>query len=235
MQLVVDHLTVARGARIVIHDLSFQVTAGSALVLKGANGAGKTTLLRAIAGFLPPHRGSLQLQDDAGSQLHEDEAELAEHCHYIGHANSIRGALTVSENVRFWSEYLADGPASTLPDATNVASHASGVGARVEAALQAFDLEALRDIPARYLSAGQKRRLGLARLLAAPRALWLLDEPTVSLDTASVTLLSNVVADHLANGGLVLAATHIPLGLSSARDLELKPEPYGVELDEMAL
>ncbi len=150
------------------------------------------------------------------------DGEVAEYCHYIGHANGIRTALTVSENVAFWAQDLAEGPLHQ----TNVVS--VDPVELVADALRAFNLQDLADIPAGYLSAGQTRRLGLARLVAAPRSIWLMDEPTVSLDAASVELLSGVVEKHVADGGLVIAATHIPLGLANAKELELQPVPYAI-------
>jgi len=132
------------------------------------------------------------------------DKELPAQAHYIGHLNALKPSLTVEENLRFWADYLG-----------------AGAAASIDEALAAFDLEPLASIPAGYLSAGQKRRACLARLIATPRPLWLLDEPTVSLDAASVRLLAECVAQHLAGGGLVLAATHIPLGLARERRLEL--------------
>ncbi len=220
MQLIADNLTVVRGSKPVIRDLSFEVYAGSALILRGANGAGKTTLLRAVAGFLTLTTGRISLRKSGSSGASEIDGEVAEHCHYVGHANGIRGAMTVSENVTFWAQYLSDEPNPQ----TNVISQ--DPLKLVAEALATFNLQDLADIPARYLSAGQTRRLGLARLVAAPRLVWLMDEPTVSLDAVSVELLSAVVERHVDAGGLVLAATHIPLGLENATELELEPVPY---------
>ncbi|MEQ8824073.1 MAG: heme ABC exporter ATP-binding protein CcmA [Filomicrobium sp.] len=203
MQLSVSHLAVRRGTRLVIADLSFEAQFGQALLLTGPNGAGKTTLLRAIAGFLDAEAGEIRLEGG------DDEQEIGEQSHYVGHANGIKSSLTVSENLTFWAEYLSPGDARTAQRD------------RIFNALERLNLEELEDIPAAYLSAGQKRRLGLGRLLVAKRPLWLLDEPTVSLDTASVTLLAGIVKDHLADGGLAVAATHIPLGLEDTAELRL--------------
>ena len=131
------------------------------------------------------------------------ESSLGEQCHYVGHLNALKSSLSVEENAAFWCRFLG------------------GRRDGLEAALAAFGLAALRDIPAAYLSAGQKRRLGLARLLLAERPIWLLDEPTVSLDTAGQAALASAVEGHLAKGGLAIAATHVPLGLSKARELHL--------------
>lgn len=202
MNLAVENLCVARGARMVIDQLSFSLSSGEAMLLTGPNGAGKTTLIRTIAGFLAPLSGSLRL--DGG----DPERDIAEHCHYVGHLNGIKGALTVQENLAFWARYLGSGDPA-------------GEATRIEAALARFGLEALAGIPAAYLSAGQKRRAGLARLLVAHRPLWLLDEPSVSLDAASTGILASVVSEHAGAGGMVLAATHLPLGLSKTRELRL--------------
>lgn len=200
MRLAVENLIVDRGARRIVDGLTFAVEAGEALVLVGPNGAGKTTVIRTVAGLIGAAGGTITL--DGG----DAEREIAAQAHYIGHLNALKPSLTVEENLRFWAAYLGGGDVDA---------------GRIDAALAAFDLEPLAMIPAGYLSAGQKRRACLARLLATPRPLWLLDEPTVSLDAASVKLLANCVGQHLAGGGLVLAATHIPLGLASERRLEI--------------
>lgn len=203
LQLLADNLVLARGSRVIIGQLSLAVAGGEALILKGPNGSGKTTLLRALGGFLRPEAGSVRLEGG------DDERDLAEQCHYVGHLNGLKPSLSVSENLEFWSAYLQP---EAGPDERDL---------RIEAALSAFDLEALRSIPVAYLSAGQKRRASLARLVAAQRPVWFLDEPTVSLDAASVALLAREVNRHVAEGGLVVAATHLPLGLERARDLVL--------------
>lgn len=202
LQLIADQLQVTRGARTIIRDLSFEVAAGEALLLTGANGAGKTTLIRTLAGFLAPSGGTIRLNGG------DPERDIAEQSHYVGHANGIKASLTVAENLRFWTEYLAE-------------DDRDGNADRLDEALDHFNLLDLSDIPAGYLSAGQKRRLGLARLLVAHRPLWLLDEPTVSLDTASVALLAKAVDAHVTGGGIAIAATHIPLGLAKTRELQL--------------
>ncbi len=202
LQLIADQLQVTRGARTIIRDLSFEVAAGEALLLTGANGAGKTTLIRTLAGFLAPSGGTIRLNGG------DPERDIAEQSHYVGHANGIKASLTVAENLRFWTEYLAE-------------DDRDGNADRLDEALDHFNLLDLSDIPAGYLSAGQKRRLGLARLLVAHRPLWLLDEPTVSLDTASVALLAKAVDAHVTGGGIAIAATHIPLGLAKTRELRL--------------
>lgn len=210
MQLLAKDLVVDRAGRRIINKLSFAVSSGEALLLTGRNGAGKTTLIRTLAGYLTPMEGSISLQ---GFTEDRDQREA---CHYIGHLNADKASLTVLENLRFWQRYLGGG---TIPASSDEARE------KLWAALERFAIDPLADIPAGYLSAGQKRRLGLARLLVADRPLWLLDEPTVSLDVQSTGLLAGVIESHLATGGLVVAATHLPLGLANARELKLGAKP----------
>ena len=199
MKLIADKLSVLRDSRPIFAGLSFAVEAGSSLILRGPNGAGKTTLLRLIAGLLPASAGRLLLEGGPA------ERSVSELCHYVGHLNAIKPTLTVAENARFWQRFLGDG------------------GQHVEDALAAFGLAALSDIPAAYLSAGQKRRLALARVLLAPRAIWLLDEPAAALDQDAEAALSAAVTARLAAGGLVIAATHQPLPWPHAHVLRLGP------------
>jgi heme exporter protein A len=197
VQLVAENLVVSRAGRAVIDGLSFRLEAGQALILTGPNGSGKTTLLRALAGFLAPAAGSIRLQ--AAS----DERERSELVHFVGHQDGIKTHLTVKENLAFWAAYLGDRPPA------------------LDAALERFALAPLSDIPAGYLSAGQKRRLALARLAVAPRPVWLLDEPTVSLDTAAVALLFAAIEAHVTGGGLAVIATHVALPLGRAQEIRL--------------
>jgi heme exporter protein A len=203
LELIVDNLAVERGGRIVISELSFAVKRGEVLLLTGPNGIGKTTLLRTLAGYIAPVEGSAR-----AAGVDSDERRPAEDLHYLGHLNGIRSSLTVAENARFWAGFLAGAAASDSL-------------ARVDEALERFGLDALADVPAAWLSAGQKRRLGLTRLLLAPRPVWLLDEPTTSLDAASTTLLVQIINNHTAAGGLAVIATHAPLELERARELRL--------------
>ncbi len=196
VRLVVEDLALQRGGRVLVEKLDLTLESGAALVITGANGAGKSTLLRGLAGFLPPSQGRARLicADGAAS----DVALLA---HYVGHLEGSKPALTARENLAFWQSMLAlpGFPAALSPDA----------------ALARLGVPQVADLPVAYLSAGQKRRVGLARLLLAPRPLWLLDEPLTALDAAGQSLLAGLMADHLAAGGLIVAATHAPLGIPS--------------------
>lgn len=189
MSLQVHDINVARGGIAILERVSLTLNPGCAIVLRGPNGIGKTTLLRAIAGLQPPLAGRIDAPE--GAMV------------YAGHADGIKTALSVAENLTFWAAVF--GRSDIAP------------------ALAAFELSALADRPAGALSAGQKRRLGLARLLVTGRPIWLLDEPTVSLDTQAVEMFARAVRNHLAGGGSALIATHINLGLDEATRLDLAP------------
>jgi heme exporter protein A len=195
-------LTCIRGGRRVFSRISFSVATGNALVLTGPNGAGKSSLLRMIAGLLHPTDGRLALDGGDG------ELSVGEQAHYVGHLDPLKPALTVTENLMFWA-YFLNGKA------------AGEERARTTRSLEVVGLAELAHLPAGYLSAGQRRRLSLARVLSAPRPLWLLDEPTTALDAASQDRLRQVMHEHLSGGGLVVAATHGPLGLEQAGELQL--------------
>jgi heme exporter protein A len=190
-------LACLRGDRAVFAGLSFTVRAGEALLLTGANGAGKSTLLRIMAGLLPPAEGAVLWR---GGDIAEDTAAHARRMRYVSHQDALKPALSVTENLAFF---------------------ASLQGGAVGPALAALALTPLADLPARVLSSGQKRRLALARLALMPVPLWLLDEPTTGVDAASVERLRPLLAAHRAAGGIVVAATHIPLPLDGARELRL--------------
>ncbi len=183
MTLTVTDLSVTRGGLPVLSGVSFALVPGEALVLRGPNGIGKTTLLRTVAGLQPPYMGSIS--------GHEDQIA------YAGHLDGIKPTLTVAENLTFWARVFGR----------------SDVKYAISDAMSDFDLEGLADRPAGNLSAGQKRRLGLARLMVTKRPIWVMDEPTVSLDSASVQRFSEVVRTHLEHGGSALIATHTDLGL----------------------
>jgi heme exporter protein A len=186
-----------RGGRTVFDGLSFAVSPGEALLLSGPNGAGKTSLLRQIAGLLPLAAGRLSL---GGAP---PDAMLAELCHSVGHLNAVKTSFSVRENLAFWAEFLGED------------------GGSLDRALAAFGLGALAELPAGLLSAGQKRKLALSRLFTASRPIWLLDEPQVSLDAASLKLLDKALKDHLAAGGIALVASHTPLKTKFAHKLAL--------------
>jgi heme exporter protein A len=198
MELSGKDLACERGGRLVFSGVNFRVAGGEALVVTGRNGAGKSSLLRMLAGLLRRTGGSLELTGGA------DEATLGEQAHYLGHLDAVKPSLSVGENLRFWASYLG------IPHRTTLGP-----------ALAAVDLGHLADLPAAYLSAGQKRRLSIARLVAVRRPLWLLDEPTSALDTPSQALLAGLMRDHLAGGGLIVAAAHGPIGLDAAGELRL--------------
>lgn len=197
--LAVEGLSVARGGRTVIADVSFRLSAGQALELRGANGAGKSTLLRALAGLLPTEGGTVRLDGGPAG------AALGEQTHYLGHADGLKSALSAGQNLAFAAGLFA----------------AAGGGA--SAALAGLGLTHVIDLPVAYLSAGQRRRVALARLLVAPRPLWLLDEPTAALDAAAQASLAGLMTHHLATGGMIVAATHGPLGLGDTATLRLEP------------
>lgn len=197
MELRGSALDCVRGGRPVFSNVSFSVKSGEALLLVGPNGAGKSSLLRLIAGLIRPAAGSVELIG-AGADL-----SLPEQAHYLGHQDALKASLSVAENLGFWVDFLGGDRSALQP------------------ALQAVGLEPLSDLPAGYLSAGQRRRLSIARLLMAPRPVWLLDEPTAALDTASQDKLAALMEKHLAGGGLIVAATHGPIGLKNARTLPL--------------
>ena len=195
--LAAKDLSCQRGGRRVFRNLSFSLAPGEALLVTGPNGAGKTSLLRQIAGLLPLAAGVLRLKDA------EPDAALPELCHYVGHANAVKAGPTTKENLAFWAAFLDAGDG------------------HLERALEAFGLAELADLPAGLLSAGQKRRLALSRLFAAPRPIWLLDEPQVSLDAPSVKLLDGAIGAHLAQGGIAVVASHTPLKTKFAHKLAL--------------
>lgn len=205
LRLDVRDLAVARGGRAVLTGVNFSVAGGEALVVTGRNGAGKSTLLRALAGLLPSLSGAIAL---AGA---EEDAELAQEAHYLAHSDGMKAALTLEENLAFWAAYLGrSDDRRSRP---------------VAEALAVVGLSHAAFAPFGALSAGQKRRAALARLLVAFRPVWLLDEPLTALDRASREKFAAVMRDHCARGGLIVAATHEPLGLEEAGELALGAAP----------
>ena len=191
----------ARGDQWLFEGVTFALTPGDALLVRGPNGAGKSTLLRILAGLLPPADGETRYGFDS---------DRPPPLHFVGHANAIKQGLSVEKNAWFW--------------ARNAGLSRAAAAERLDTALAAFGLAGLRDVPARFLSAGQKRRLALARLLASPAALWVLDEPTTALDASSVALVEQALATHRAAGGMAVVATHQPLALPGAALLTLGPD-----------
>ena len=185
-----------RGGREVFSGLDFDASAGEALAVTGANGSGKTSLLRLIAGLLTTSGGSIALEGG------EAELTLPEQAHYLGHRDALKPALSVMENLAFWRDFLG------------------GVTFDAAKSLSKVGLDHAAQLPAAYLSAGQRRRLSIARLLTIRRPIWLLDEPTSALDVAGQSLFARLMGDHLRTGGLIVAATHAPLGIA-ARELRI--------------
>ncbi len=192
-------LACRRSERLVFTGLDFAVEAGGALLLTGPNGSGKSSLLRVLAGLIKPYIGRLEHN---GTPLSDDPVRHRELIACLGHQDAIKPMLTVAESIQFWAGMR-------------------GQTGRTEAALAAMDLTALGDLAGRFLSSGQRRRTALARVIASGAAIWLLDEPTVGLDTRSITGLESALAEHRASGGIVIAATHAPIALPEAVTLDL--------------
>jgi heme exporter protein A len=197
MRLRGSDLACVRGGREVFRGLAFTVEAGEALVVTGPNGAGKSSLLRMVAGLVRPQQGQLELE---GGDV---ELTRGEHIHYLGHLDALKPSLSVRENLGFWAALLG------------------GDGTKSDVALAAVGLGELAQLPAVYLSAGQRRRLAVARLIAVERSIWLLDEPTSTLDAAAQAMLADLMRAHLAGHGLILVASHGPIGLDGAKELRL--------------
>jgi heme exporter protein A len=190
-----------RGGRDVFAGVGFAVASGEALTIAGRNGAGKSSLLRAVAGLVRPTTGRLELEGG------DPELNIAEQAHYLGHQDALKSSLSVAENLHFWAGFFGSGPM------------------KIEEPLDAVGLAGLAALPAAYLSAGQRRRLSIARLVAVKRPIWLLDEPTSTLDAAAQERLADLMRAHLLGGGLILAATHGPIGLDSSLQLRLGDGP----------
>src|SRR5712691_891182 len=197
MHLLGFDLACIRGGRQVFSGVAFGIGAGEALVVTGPNGAGKSSLLRLVAGLVRPAGGKLALEGG------DPELTIGEQAHYLGHQDALKSSLSVAENIAFWASFLG------------------GNDARVSTALATVGLAGLARLPASYLSAGQRRRLSIARLSAVTRPIWLLDEPTSALDTAAQAMLAELMRAHRAGGGLILAAAHGPIGLDGAKELRL--------------
>jgi heme exporter protein A len=200
MRLSGRGLKCVRGGREVFSGLDFESAAGEALAVVGPNGSGKTSLLRLVAGLLHVEAGSIELTGG------DAELTLAEQAHYLGHRDALKPALSVLENLSFWRDFLGG---ETGDAAENIAR--VGIGHATH-------------LPAGFLSAGQRRRLSIARLLSVRRPIWLLDEPTTALDAAGQAMFAGLMREHLSGGGLIIAATHAPLGIE-AKELRIGGAP----------
>ncbi len=211
MRLSASDLTCRRGGREIFAGVGFSVASGEALSISGRNGAGKSSLLRMVVGLVRIDGGRLDLEGG------DPELTLGEQAHYLGHEDALKPSLSVGENLQFWAGFLGAGAAD------------------IGKPLTAVGLDVLADLPAAYLSAGQRRRLSIARLLAVERPIWLLDEPTSTLDAMAQERLAGFMRTHLAAGGLILVATHGAIGLDDAQELQLDqtvPSPLAGEVWE---
>lgn len=194
MKLTLKDLAGERAGRIIFSDVSFVLEDGELLTITGTNGSGKSTLLRVIAGLLPAVSGEIRITNQENPR---------EAMHYLGHLNALKAALSIEENLQFWQDYCGT-PLMNVEDA-----------------LTAVELPNIAHLPASYLSAGQKRRVSIAKLLVSYKPVWLVDEPTAALDKNSEEIFAGLVEDHLSNGGIAIAATHKPLGLSATKSKTL--------------
>lgn len=211
IRLKAEGLQGQRGDKILFANLSFTVQTSELLVLSGANGTGKSTLLRIIAGLCPPASGAVALESAGGKSRHEPQAlPLPLFSHYLSDKNAMKPQLSVAQNLLFWHVFLSGRE-----------NKAQNSAAALRRALRAVNMESYAELPFAALSTGQKRRVGFCRLLLAPRLLWLLDEPTSGLDSAGAALFAALCERHLRGGGMILAATHLPLGLKAAHSVSL--------------
>ncbi|WP_315926289.1 heme ABC exporter ATP-binding protein CcmA [Mesorhizobium sp. SP-1A] len=206
MRLIAENLGGERGGEAVFSGMDFTLGSGEALTVIGPNGSGKSTLLRILCGLLPAAVGKVRLEGGG-----EDFPTVAAACHYLGHQNAMKPTLSVTENLAFWRSFLgADG------------SNGRARSLTVAEALETVGLTGIGHLPFGYLSTGQRRRVAIARLLASHRPVWLLDEPTSGLDKASEARFSQLMTAHCLAGGLIVAATHLPLGLKETKLLEMR-------------
>lgn len=198
MSLSVSNLSCQRGGRPIFAGLNFEIADGQAMVLRGPNGAGKSTLLRVLSGLIPAQSGDVSLNGVSLAKREEFQDQIT----YAGHLDAIKPQLTVAENLRFWADLFNS--------------------AAFDQTLQNFRLTEIAERQAHTCSAGQKRRLGLARIAVTARPMWLLDEPTVSLDTETTEQFARLIDSHCASGGMALIATHIDLGLANSAELRIE-------------
>ncbi|AGB72782.1 MULTISPECIES: heme ABC exporter ATP-binding protein CcmA [Rhizobium] len=203
MHLSAENLAARRGEDLIFLNVSFDLAGGDALVLTGRNGSGKSTLLRVVAGLLRPEKGRVAFTGKDG----ELDRPAGEASHYLGHRNAMKSELTVAENLTFWKTFFGDMP--------------GGSGLDINEAVDAVGLADITHLPFGYLSAGQQRRIAFAKLLVAHRPIWILDEPTAALDSSADRLFAELITAHQKKGGIVLAATHQPLGLENAQEMRM--------------
>jgi heme exporter protein A len=201
------HLAARRGEELIFSNVSFSLAGGEAMVITGRNGSGKSTLIRVIAGLLAAEEGEVSVMVS-----NHKVPRAAEACHYLGHRNAMKREITVEENLSFWKRFMGD--------------MEGGRGLSPDAAAELLGLSSILHLPFGYLSAGQQRRMAMAKLLCAWRPIWLLDEPTAALDVQSEALFADLMRRHMAEGGIVIAATHQPLGLDAPRTLVMKGFEY---------
>lgn len=200
MKLSVNDICIERAGQEIVSGVSFELCSGETLVVTGENGSGKSTTLRGIAGLLPLADGAVRLTDETDKAF---DNPVREYCHYLGHQNGMKMALSVRENLEFWQDFMGEKLLS------------------VEEALEEVDLSHTIDLPFNYLSAGMKRRVAIARLLVSDRPIWILDEPTSGLDAQSVKLFTSLAKAFVEDDGILIAATHLPLGLDKTKILEI--------------
>ena len=214
MRIFAQNLSVKRGEELIFTDVSFELYPTESLTISGPNGVGKSTLLRALAGLLPIDSGVFEISTDA-----KEAKPNAEYCHYIGHKNAMKAELTVLENLNFWQRTMSQ---EDMVDEDQITSP--------EAAVELLGLSHTLDLPFGFLSQGQRRRIALAKLFVSYRPVWLLDEPTAALDKASSDNFANITNSYLEKGGIVIAATHVPLGFKEVKQLEMTPPPLNEDI-----
>ena len=211
MRLEVRDLAALRGEERIFSGVTFSLSAGGALVVTGRNGSGKSTLIRTIAGLLPQDDGEVKV-----SRAGQTMPRAAEACHYLGHRNAMKRELSVEENLDFWKRFMGD--------------FEGGEGLTPEEAAESLGLTTILHLPFGYLSAGQQRRMAMAKLLVAWRPIWLLDEPTAALDVQSEAIFAGLMKAHRQKGGIIIAATHQELGLEAVQRLVMKGFEYVGEM-----
>lgn len=214
MRIFAQNLSVKRGEELIFTDVSFELFPTESLTISGPNGVGKSTLLRALAGLLPIDSGTFEIKTDS-----KEAKPNTEYCHYIGHKNAMKAELTVLENLNFWQRTMAQ---EDIVDDDLIMSP--------EAAVELLGLSHTLDLPFGFLSQGQRRRIALAKLFVSYRPVWLLDEPTAALDKASSDNFANITNGYLEKGGIVIAATHVPLGFKEVKQLEMTPPPLNEDI-----